>query len=100
MLPNTMTASATATQLEKAPDTEEMTGRQLAEYVRGKLNLTLSLASQGEHERRSGRWKSAVEYQRQWEEAITEVKRLLPLVRASGMSLFATTESPRSQRHR
>jgi len=69
----------------------------LAKYVRGKLNLALSLACHGEQERRSCHWASAEEYQRQWEEVIAEVKRLLPLVRKNGVSLFATenAQSPR-----
>jgi hypothetical protein len=70
---------------------------ELAEYVRGKLNLALSLACQGEQERRSGHWASAEKYQRKWEETIAEVKRLSPLVRQSGVSLFAT-EKPQSSR--
>jgi hypothetical protein len=48
----------------------------LAEYVRAKLNLAIQLACEAEHERRSGHWQAAVEYQRQWEEAIAEVKWL------------------------
>ena len=63
---------------------------ELAEYVRGKLNLAFSLACHGEQERRSGHWASAEEYQRKWEEVMAEVKRLLPLLRKSGMSFFAT----------
>lgn len=62
---------------------------ELAEYVRGKLNLAFSLACQGEQDRRSGHWASAEEYQRQWEAVIAEVKRFSPLVRASGVSLLA-----------
>ena len=48
----------------------------LAEYVRGKLNLALSLVCQVEQERRSGHWASAEECQHKWGEAIAEVKRL------------------------
>ena len=66
---------------------------ELAKYVRGKLNLALHLASEAEHERRSGHWAAAEGYQRQWEEVMAEVKRLLPLVRKSGVSLFATGNS-------
>lgn len=72
---------------------------ELAEYVRGKLNLALHLACGAEHERRSCRRDSAEEYQRQWEEVMAEVKRLIPLVRKSGVSLFAT-EKPQSHRSR
>jgi hypothetical protein len=92
-----MAASATSAQLDKA-ELPAMTDRQLAEYVRGKLNLALSLACQGEQERRSCHWASAEAYQRQWEEVMAEVKRLLPLVRKSGISLFASkrAQSPRS----
>ncbi len=63
---------------------------ELVEYVRGKLNLAVSLACQGEQERRSGHWASAEEYQRKWVEVMAEVKRLLPLVRKSCVSLFPT----------
>jgi hypothetical protein len=51
---------------------------ELAEYVRGKLNQAIYLACQAEQERRSGHLASAEEYQRQWGEAIAEVKGLLP----------------------
>jgi hypothetical protein len=63
---------------------------ELAEYVRAKLNIAIQLACEAEHERRSCRWDGAEMYQRQWEEVMAEVKRLLPLVRKSGLSLFAT----------
>jgi hypothetical protein len=63
---------------------------ELAEYVRQKLNVAMSLACNGELERRSGRWESAEQYQRKWQEAIAEVKRLLPLMRKRGISLFRT----------
>jgi hypothetical protein len=72
---------------------------ELAEYVRGRLKLALSLACEGEHERRSCHWQSAEGYQRQWEDVMAEVKRLLPLVRKSGVSLFPT-EKPQSSRSR
>jgi hypothetical protein len=72
---------------------------ELGEYVRGKLNLAVSLASQGEQERRSGRRASAGAYQRKWEQVIAEVKRLLPLVTKSGVSLFPT-EKHQSSRSR
>ena len=62
----------------------------LAEYVRGKLDLAVSLACQGEQERRSGHWASAEAYQRKWEEVMAEVKRLLPMVRKGGVSILAT----------
>jgi hypothetical protein len=73
---------------------------ELTEYVRGKLNLAIRLACETEHERRSCHWDSAEEYQRQWEEMMGEVKRLLPLVRNSGVSLFATGSSPSRQKRR
>jgi hypothetical protein len=63
---------------------------ELADYVRGKLNLAVSLACQSEQERRSGHWASAEAYQRQWEDVMAQVKRLLPLVRKGSVSLFAT----------
>lgn len=72
---------------------------ELAKYVRGKLNLAFTLACQGEQERRSGHRASAEAYQRKWEETIAEVKRLLPLVRKSGVSLFPTAK-PQPSRSR
>jgi hypothetical protein len=81
---------------------------ELAQYFRGKLNLAVSLACQAEQERRSGHWTSAEEYQRKWEEVMAEAKRLLPLVRKSGVPLLesenlkppapATTEAPKAKR--
>jgi hypothetical protein len=67
----------------------------LEEYFRGKLDLAVSLACHGEKERRSGHRASAEEYQRQWDQVIGELKRLLPLVRKSGVPLPAT-EKPQS----
>jgi hypothetical protein len=67
-----------------------MTDRELAEYLRGKLNFAVILACQGEQERRSGHWEKAAEYQRQWEDSMEEVKHLLPVARESGVSLFPT----------
>jgi hypothetical protein len=67
----------------------------LEEYFRGKLDLAVSLACHGEQERRSGHRESAEEYQGQWERVIAELKRLLPLVRKSGVPLIAT-EKPQS----
>jgi hypothetical protein len=72
---------------------------ELAEYFRGKLDLAVSLACHGEKERRSGHRASAEEYQRQWEQVIAELKRLLPLVRKSGVSCFPT-EIPQSSSSR
>jgi len=66
----------------------EKTNRELAQYVRSKMNLAVHLACQAEHERRSGRWEAAEEYQRRWEAAFGEAKRLLPLVRRSGVGLY------------
>jgi hypothetical protein len=65
---------------------------EVAEYVRGKLDLAVDLACQGEQERRSGHRAAAEAYQRKWEDAIAEVKRLLPLVRKSGVSLCPTAK--------
>ena len=72
---------------------------ELAEYVRGKLDLAFSLACQGELERRSGHWASAEAYQRKWKQVIAEAKRLLPLVRKNGVPLFPT-QKPQSSRSR
>ena len=90
---------ATDEEAAELAELQAKTDRQLDEYVRGKLNLALSLACEVEHERRSGHWAAAEEYQQKWEEAIAEVKRFLPLVRTSGVSLFAT-EKPQSFRSR
>jgi hypothetical protein len=73
-------------------ETTDEEAAELAAYVRGKLNLALHLACQGEQERRSGHWASAEEYQRKWEETIVEVKRLLPLVRESGVPMVISGE--------
>src|SRR5260370_10721617 len=64
----------------------------LAEYVRDKLDLAVDLACQGEQERRSGHRASAEAYQRKWEEAMAEVKPLLPLVRKGGVA-FSNRET-------
>lgn len=65
-----------------------MTDRELADHVRGRLNLAVNLACQSEQERRSGHWAAAEQYQQQWEHVMAEVKRLLPQVRKSRVSLF------------
>jgi hypothetical protein len=85
--------------VQHEPSTTEEAA-QLAGYVRKKLGLAVSLACEAEQARRSGHWAFAEEYQRQWEVVIAEVKRLLPLVRQSGVSLFGTgnREQPRSGR--
>jgi hypothetical protein len=76
---------------ERTPDEpNESDPVELAARVRAKLNAAIQLACQAEHERRSCRWESAEVYQRQWEDVMDEVKRLLPLVRKNGVSLFAT----------
>ena len=68
---------------------------ELAEYIREKLNLAIQLACEGEHERRSGHWESAEGYKCRWGEVMAEVKRLLPVLRNSGVSLFETVQSAR-----
>ena len=68
----------------------EPDGTGLPEYVRQRLNLAISLACRGEQERRFRHWESAEELRRKWNETITEVKRLLPRVRKSGVSLFGS----------
>lgn len=81
-----------------APDERiEEDPAELAAQVRVKLNAAIQLACEAEHERRSRHWDSADEYQRQWDEVIAEVKRLLPLVRKSGVSLFATERAGRAR---
>ena len=71
---------------------------ELAEYVRAKLNLAIQLACEGEHERRSGHWESAEGYKCRWEEVMAEVKRLLPVLRNSGVSLFGKSHARNSLR--
>jgi hypothetical protein len=66
---------------------------ELAKYVRAKLNLAIKLACEGEHERRSGHWESAEGYKCRWEEVMAEVKRLLPVLRNSGVSLFGESHA-------
>jgi hypothetical protein len=73
---------------------------ELAEYVRAKLNAAIQLACEAEHQRRPCHWESAEVYQRQWEEVMTEVKRLLPLVRKSRASVFSTARGNSPQKHR
>ena len=75
-------------------DLEEVAERQLAEYVWGKLTLAVSLACQGEQDRRSGHWASAEESQRKWGNVMAEVKRLSPLVRKRGSPSFASEKLP------
>jgi hypothetical protein len=89
-----MSESAAAARLPELP---AMTDRELGEYVSGKLNIAIQLACEAEHERRSGRWASAEAYQRQWEDVMAEVKRLLPVVRNSGVSIFPAQQSARSR---
>jgi hypothetical protein len=95
-----MNSVATADESDTAPEISAMSGQQLAAYVRERLQLALSLASNGEQERRSGRWESAERRQREWAVVMDEVRRLLPLVRKSGVPLFksAKGEQPRSRR--
>ena len=69
-------------------DANRLEADELAECVRAKLNLAIQLACEGEHERRSGHWESAEGYKCRWEEVMAEVKRLLPVLRNSGVSLF------------
>ena len=61
---------------------------ELAECVRQNLKLAVSLACQGEQERRLRRWESAQEYQRKWEEVIAEVKHFLPLLKQRRVTLY------------
>ena len=76
----------------------EWTGEQLAGYFRERLNLATALACRAEQERRFGRYASARECHEQWERAIAEVKRLLPLVRESGVAVFVSQRT--ESRHR
>jgi len=87
---NGVVAESFAVLDESQDETTLLEPVELAEQVRAKLNAAIQLACEAEHERRSCRWESAEMYQRQWEEVMVEVKRLLPLVRKSGVSLFAT----------
>jgi hypothetical protein len=74
---------------EKLAELRAKTNRELAEYVRSKLNLAVQLACKAERERRAGRRESAKQCQCLWEGVTAEVKRLLPMVRAIGVRLFA-----------
>lgn len=85
---------------EKLAELRAKTDRQLAQYVRSRLDLAVSLAFQGEQERRSGRWASAEEYRRRWEEVFAEVKRLLPLLKKGGVPLYATEPEPSRPRRK
>lgn len=79
----------------------ERTGEQLAGYFRERLKLATALACQAEQERRFGRYASARECHEQWESAMAEVKRLLPLVRESGVAVFVSRAAQsRSRRKR
>lgn len=89
-MPNTMTALPIAADFDVPP--ELMSADQLAQYVRSKLDLALSLASNSEQERRSRRWESAEHYHRQWQDVMAEVQRLLPAIKASGVSLFESAK--------
>ena len=71
---------------------------ELAEYIRVKLNLAIQLACEAEHERRSGHWESAEGYNCRWEEVMAEVRRLLPVLRNSGVSLFGKSHARNSLR--
>ena len=74
-------------------DAARLHADELAKYVRAKLNLAIRLACEGEHERRSGHWESAEGYKCRWEEVMAEVKRLLPVLRNSGVSLFGKSRA-------
>ena len=71
-------------------DATRLEAGELAEYIRAKLNLAIQLACEGEHERRSGHWESAEGYKCRWGEVMAEVKRLLPVLRNHGVSLFGS----------
>lgn len=47
----------------KLEELRAKTERQLAEYVRSKLNAAIDLACRADQERRSGHWQIAKEYQ-------------------------------------
>lgn len=74
--------------------------RELAENLRGKLNLAVSLACQAEQARRAKSWASAEAFQRQWEETIAEVRQLLPLVGKGDQPVFGTRKGRLSRSHR
>jgi hypothetical protein len=76
----------------------ELDPKELAEHLRAKLNLALRLACEAEHQRRSCCWESAEVYRRQWEDVMAEVKCVLPLVRKSGVSIFARGSSHSGQK--
>jgi hypothetical protein len=74
--------------------------RELAESLRGKLNLAVSLACQAEQARRAKSWASAAAFRQQWEETITEVRRLLPLVGKGDRSAVGIRSGRLSRSHR
>ena len=69
-------------------DATHLEGGELAEYIRAKLNLAIQLACEGERERRSGHCQSAEGCKCRWGEVMAQVKRLLPVLRNRGVSLF------------
>jgi hypothetical protein len=73
---------------EKLAGLSAKTDYELAEYVRCKLDVAISLACQGEEERRSGHLEPAEAFQRKWEDVMVELKPLLPLVKKSGVPRF------------
>jgi hypothetical protein len=83
---------------EKPAEFPAQPDHELTEYLWGKLTLAVSLACQGEQERRSGHLASAEESQRKWGDVMAEVKRLSPLVRKSGAPSIATEKPPRQKR--
>ena len=66
----------------------------LSDHGRSLLNRALLLAGEAEQDRRSGRLATAESHHREWKEVMAAVKRLLPLVRKTGVSVFATGNSP------
>jgi len=86
--------------IEPLAELRAKTDRELAEYVRDKLNLALSLACQAEQARRAGRRSAAAEFQRRWKETIAEVSRLLPLVGKDDKTSLGPKKSktPRARR--
>jgi hypothetical protein len=94
-----MEATAVIEEASSGDETEPLaelrakTDGELAESVRDKLNLALSLACQAEQARRAGHRSAAAEFQRRWKETIAEVSRLLPLVGKSDRTPVRTKKS-------
>lgn len=83
-----MSESATSVRVDEASVLSGLPDHELAEHIKRQLNLALSLACKREQERRCGHWADAQACEKRWEEAMADVRRLLPLLKARGFPLF------------